>query len=584
VIGGPIPSLRSDADTGSVTMVAGEETARLELARRNGRSVATTAKQYTDEQGLCELFVALTEENPIRQAVLSGADLRDLLLRPVDTAEIDARIRELQQRKQDLDERLAELDELASHRPDLTARRETLTAKLDDVESQLDDKRERIDEAEAALNADQADAEELRDYRDERRDLRARIETHEEALASLRAELDEVTTERENLAGENRTADLDVVEDELSSLHERKRRLTETITRLTSVVDLTAEYLEGGLDATELDATDVVADLDPDSRTFTCWTCGTTVEQSDIEAQIETVRTVLQEKRNERDTVTERIQALTEQQRDLEAERDRLNELTDRKAEIESELARRTETRDDLVSQRRAVKSKIKRLAVGSAAGSDGRLADLYDEVADLEYERGRLATELDEVTAEIAEIDEALAERGDLRSERGSVATDLQDQRERIDRLERDLVTTFNETMERVLDTLEYDAVERVWLERRTEADGPETTAEFELHVVRTTPSGNVYDDTADTLSKSEREVIGLVVALAGYLVHDVHETVPFVVIDAVEMFDADRISGLVEHFADHATYVVATVLPETESRLADRYASIRTNSSLRI
>jgi len=29
--------------------------------------------------------------------------------------------------------------------------------------------------------------------------------------------------------------------------------------------------------------------------------------------------------------------------------------------------------------------------------------------------------------------------------------------------------------------------------------------------------------------LSESEREVTGLVFALAGYLVHDVHETVPF-------------------------------------------------------
>jgi DNA repair exonuclease SbcCD ATPase subunit len=582
VLGGPVPTLRSDADAGSVTMTVGGESYRLGLARRDGRAVVTDTEPYSDEREVCELFVALTEENPIRQAVLSGDDLRDLLLRPIDTEEVEARIRELRRRKRTLDDRLDELDELAGRRSTLVARRETLDAELKDVKSRLGEAWTRIDEAEAALDAERADADELRDRRAERSDLRARIETHEDALASLRSELDEVTSELDDLAGENRAADLDGIEDQLSSLHERKRRLAETITTLTSVVDLSAEYLDDDAEAAGLDSTDVVGGLDPASRTLTCWTCGNTVERSDVEAQVEAIREVVREKRNERDTVTERIQALTEQQRELEAERDRLDELTDRKAEIEAELTRRTETRDDLVSRRRAVESEIERLADESGDGTGDRLAELYDEAADLEYERGRLATELEEVTEEIAEVDEALAERSELREERDAVATELRDERDRIDRLERDLVTTFNGTMEPVLDTLDYDAVERVWLERRAEAADPDTPAEFELHVVRTTPAGDAYDDTVDTLSKSEREVIGLVVALAGYLVHDVHERVPFVLIDAVEMFDADRIRGLVDHFADHATYVVATVLPETETRLEDRYESISTAASL--
>jgi DNA repair exonuclease SbcCD ATPase subunit len=579
VLGGPVPTLRSDADAGSVTMTVGEERYRLGLARRDGRVVVTDTEPYSDEREMCELFVALTEENPIRQAVLSGDGLRDLLLRPVDTEEIEARIRELQERKRTLDDRLEELDELASRRSTLVARRETLDAELEDVTSRVDEVWTRIDEAESGLDAERADADELRERRAERSDLRARIETHEDALASLRSELDEVTSELDELVGEDRAADLDGIEDQLSALHERKRRLGETITTLASIVDLNAEYLDDS-EAVGLDSTDVVGDLDPASQTLTCWTCGSTVERSDVESQVETIREVVREKRNERDTVTERIQVLTEQRRELAAERDRLDELRDRKADIEAELTRRTETRDDLVSRRRAVESELERLAAESADGTGDRLAELYDEAADLEYERGRLATELEAVTEEISEVDEAVDERSDLREEREAVATELRDERERIDRLERDLVTTFNGTMERVLDTLDYDAVERVWLERRGETADPDAPAEFELHVVRTTPAGDAYDDTVDTLSKSEREVIGLVVALAGYLVHDVHERVPFVLIDAVEMFDADRIRGLVDHFVDHATYVVATVLPETETRL--EYASISTAATL--
>lgn len=36
--------------------------------------------------------------------------------------------------------------------------------------------------------------------------------------------------------------------------------------------------------------------------------------------------------------------------------------------------------------------------------------------------------------------------------------------------------------------------------------------------------------------LSENEREVVGLVFALSGYLVHDVHEQCPFILLDLLE------------------------------------------------
>jgi hypothetical protein len=127
---------------------------------------------------------------------------------------------------------------------------------------------------------------------------------------------------------------------------------------------------------------------------------------------------------------------------------------------------------------------------------------------------------------------------------------------------------------MEEVVDRLAFDALERVWIERRETDDG---TA-FDLQVVRTGEDGTVYRASVDTLSKSEREVVGLVIALAGYLVHDVGESVPVVVVDAVEMLDADRVCGLLDFFDDHAQYVVAAVLPEEAAPLRERFAAVST------
>jgi hypothetical protein len=54
------------------------------------------------------------------------------------------------------------------------------------------------------------------------------------------------------------------------------------------------------------------------------------------------------------------------------------------------------------------------------------------------------------------------------------------------------------------------------------------------------------------------------LVFALAGYLVHEVYDTVPVMLLDSLEAIDADRIAALVDHVTAHADYLVVAFLPE--------------------
>jgi hypothetical protein len=93
---------------------------------------------------------------------------------------------------------------------------------------------------------------------------------------------------------------------------------------------------------------------------------------------------------------------------------------------------------------------------------------------------------------------------------------------------------------------------------------------------IVRSSSDGTAYEDTVDHLSESEREVTGLVFALAGYLVHDVYETVPFVLLDSLEAIDSDRIVRAVAYFRTHADYLVAALLPEDAAALPDEYAYV--------
>jgi hypothetical protein len=91
-------------------------------------------------------------------------------------------------------------------------------------------------------------------------------------------------------------------------------------------------------------------------------------------------------------------------------------------------------------------------------------------------------------------------------------------------------------------------------------DADDPVGPVVFhDLHVVRESETGAVYEDTIETLAESEREVVGLVVALAGYLVHDIHEDAPLALLDSLEAID-----DLLGYFSECAPYLVVALLPE--------------------
>lgn len=97
-----------------------------------------------------------------------------------------------------------------------------------------------------------------------------------------------------------------------------------------------------------------------------------------------------------------------------------------------------------------------------------------------------------------------------------------------------------------------------------------------FDLHVVRATESGSVYEDTVEHLSESEREVTGLVFALAGYLTHGVHEEMPFLLLDSLEAIDSERIADLVEYVADYTEFLVVALLPEDAAAVDERHARV--------
>lgn len=560
-------TLKSDADEGSVSLTVGDVEG-TRTYRRTPAGVSRSGDPVTDAAELVDTYVSIFADNPARQAVRNGGEnLRDILMRGVDTAEINANIHQLKHRRSAIEDKLNEVESAKSRLPSLEERRTNLESELASIESEIESVEADIDDYDASnedIEAAERHLDELESLRDRLQRTQSEIEVTESTIAEAEAEKASIEADLESL---------DVPEADRSTLEERRRELEDeiaarkrAITDLNDIISNNRGLLDGGdvLEEFGTDDGNPTAALDPTSSTVRCWTCGTEVDRATIEGRIETLTDVRNEKNEELKSLTQERDTVESSLESIDAKwakRDRLeSDLEDVTQTLEAER----ETQEQLETEAEDLRADIREAEASVEEMSELRnaeLADLYQRLSRLNHERGQVETQLSSVESEIESVRDTVDQEGSFRADRETIEAELDEMRNRIDDVEREVVEAFNEQMDDLVERLDYDNISRVWIER-VGADGD--TSSFDLHVVRETVDGSVYEDTLETLSESEREIIGIVVALSGYLVHDLEETVPVVLFDSVEAIDANRLQVLFEYVNDYAPTIITALLPE--------------------
>lgn len=587
-------SLKGDADEGSVELtIDGDQHSRT-LTRRNGQIVRQGNPYLAeDEVELAELFAFLLESNEARQAVMQERDLRDIIMRPIDTDAVEAKIAELDARRQDLEDELGELDNLERRLHSLEQQRTEIERQIQDKKDELAAKEEEIevadsdvDEPEEERNTLEEKLGELRDVRGELEQNRADLEAERESIDALHEERTEIEAALDELPDPEAERITDI-QNEITRLREEKQAVETTINELQSVIQFNEDRIEDRsdfvyelTDGESQTAGSVTDKLLDETDPVVCWTCGTEVDYQQIDQTLDLLREFRNEKVDTRNTISEDIDALQADRDTLEAQLDELKQRRRRLDQIDDEIDTRTDRIDDLESERERLRSAVDTLEqeVEALRAEDfDDILDLHREANQLEFELEQLENELAELDEEIAEIEERLDDREQIEAQREEIQAEIEKQRTFIERIERDAVEEFNEHMEAILDLLEYQNIEKIWIERTEKEvrDGQRkvTKGAFDLHVVRSTESGSVYEDTIHHLSESEREVTGLIFALAGYRAHSVHETVPFMLLDSLEALDPARVAALIDYFEEYTDRLVVALLPEAADALADDY-----------
>lgn len=587
-------SVKGDADEGSVELILEGTKYTRKLTNNNGE-IITEGDPYLDDSTLADLFAFLLETNEARQTVAQKGDLRELIMRPIDTEKIQAEINQLQNRKQNLDQQLDELNSLERKLPKLESERANLEDQIKEKRSKLEAKEEEIDETDASITGSRENKEELeqalnklQSTRSNLEDVRYQLETQKNSLEALEEEKNDLKNEQENLP--------DSVEEEISErdskideLRQDRRKVSATISELQTIIEFNERMLEGtsseireALRGENQDG-DVTNRLLQDSKNVTCWTCGSSVDKSEVEGTLETLQALRQEKAGKREELSKQIDELQSEQSTLKEQRKKRQRIDQRRQEIQKEQEERKSTIETLKQERQELQEKIEtveQLVEDLEHDIQTEVLEQHREANELEFEIEQFESELEEVESEISEIESQLDDRTKLQNQRTEVQEKLENLRTRIDRIEQEAVEEFNHHMSEVLNLLEYANLERIWIERSElevrEGRRKTTKPTFDLHIIRSTDEGVTYEDTIEHLSESEREVTGLIFALSGFLVHDVHEILPVLLLDSLEALDSGRLAELVDYLQTYSEYLLIALLPDDAAAMDDQYERV--------
>lgn len=542
--------IRSGADEARAVLSSDEK--RVErIARRTDSGIETSGEAWITDPGdvtLLERFAGLLETNSLRSAVARNEDVESLLKEPMDIEALER-------------ERSAKMD----RKRELTAEIEStgdVGERLGDRERELAEKRDRLDELESTLEdlydrqetTDTDDA--LQELREERADLRSDEAECESQIEQLEDAIDRLEHRREEVEADLEEARDAVEGTGIESLKRERESLRSELDDVTKRLDVLQSVLTSNREMLDSEFTGVLGrDSGLMDDEVTCWTCGRSAPVDDLESAVaELTELVEADKRKKREREPE-IDELTERIEQARRSENEIQRLEAEKRDVEQKLESRRDSLEEHRDRRQSLRERLGELddeIADRAADQRSEQSGLTDEIEETRVEIRTLRREIERLEDACESLRETRADLQRKREEVERLSDEITALTDRIENLEDELRTVFNETMDELLDTLEFERIERVWL------DG-----EFELVIAREV-DGRVRSDTIDHLAESEREMIGLVLALAGFVTYDVDDVTPVLVLDSLGAFDAERTRRLVDYFADETDYLVATVHPE--------------------
>lgn len=580
VLGGDDASVESGDSVGTVELSVGSNTYRRTFDAREDSTTSERQPQKA-ERAVVSRFAFVLKSNEMMEAARQGDGLQDLLFGPLPIDEFDSRHEAeddgIKRQREKIDER-GRLDDELAH---LSEKRDARSAELEETRAERAAKREALRSA----FSQELDGPDMLESKLKRlSEVQSRVEELAFDIETERESIDSLEEEKRSLEDEVDLIDvsehqIDLFASQLMYLRERRRELDSMFNQLENIIQFDEELIADehdwafeGLDE-DLIPEPLAGGL-TDDETLICWTCGNTTHRSDIARMVEALTELSQGLYDLRNSTLAEIDRLKAKRGRLQEKLRRREELEARIDRVETELARRKETIDELQAERAAVES---------SDGVDGldpadreTILARYEEMAALDEAVTRLEAELRSLDEQITAVRDLVAGRSNNQSEDETYESKRTSQRDRLAAQRERVFASFDARLSEILDVVDDDVIESVSIEQ-TEADvNPDRRDGLQFRIERRGRSGNLERVTLDELSEQEREFVGLAFSLAGYLVYNIYERVPFVLVDSPVAVDTDSVDALAELLSAYADYVVLSVNPDEVAALPGEYHAI--------
>ena len=575
-------SLKSDADEGQASLQAGDRTFNRTLSQTDGGTVVTGGQPYLSEEDatLADLYAFLIEDNEVRQAVERGDDLYDILMQPVDKAEIENQQQELKEKREDIEDDIADAEEAARELVKLQKERTSLEDSIETVKETIEDLSAEIEELEAEAEEQEKTNDDIDELQSEinkkqrkRRTEKDNIQRKKQNIERKQDEIDEI--ELPDISKSELKSKKKSLKSKQNDLYEKQSTLSDWESSITDAQQINEDVLRGrlkldqimgnldsdGIPAGPLNNTDSgdVTDQLVESEDVFCQACGSSVDRDQIKAINNQYEAIASELLEEQKRLQSQIDDLSAEMEGIEGTIKDYDQNKKKREELKEEVDR---LRDEVTGKEQILETLDEEIANLQSERDAMEPSPVFEELIEAKSkhqskkdERSRLETDLEQMETKIASKEKKADDLENLQEQKEEIEEELAQLRTKIEEIETELVEQFNDEMDDVIALLDYENIARVWIDHREE--------EFRLTITRETADGTAYQDQIETLSESERNVIGLVVALTGYLVHDVHEICPVMLFDSIEMIDGDRINRLIDYFSSYQDYLVAALLP---------------------
>jgi DNA repair exonuclease SbcCD ATPase subunit len=451
----------------------------------------------------------------------------------------------------------------------------------------------------------------LQDLKAKEEDIEKQISRKEDKIAAREKELeDKQSAEYDSVA--ELTSDIEDLEQQIETKQEQLDRLEGHKASITPLKRAVKQLADNSITAKQIDqiaeqyghsvfqhtaeaGSDGITDVLVDSETTSCLLCGNEVEDghySDVQDRLNDLSATISTKQSdvqaEIDSLRNEKSDLESQIADIQSAESRIQTLESEIETLQEEIETATDDLEEVRQQQQSVESDIEDLEQDTIKEAQSKMADIRQ----LESEKGDLERNIQSVEETIQSHRESIEQlEADIESLEAEISTkdeinaQLDRLRGRVDEIERSVVSEFNDQMDDIVDKLRYSNIERIWIEKKTQTvkQGRRKVDQtvFDLHVVREI-NGTAVEDTVANLSESEREVTSILLAVTGYLVHDVADVFPIMLFDSIEMIDADRIDELMRYIESNVTYLILAALPEdTEAMSFNQVLSSKERST---